>query len=1075
MVVQSVAPGFTAASNKDKRDGSRSNTKSATSNIQWPEFKVSQPDPVLGFTGEIFSGKGSLTPEQTLVEFISTSAAFHGVKKQPLRTLEWDLLKVFPYNVMPANAAAWYMAKRKFYMNQSFDQQLLPYLLKKYPEKFKVIGTQVIFLEVYNQEVAKMKLKYLVQYGMNAYFSHKSDEYGVYFFDPFYYENTEPFHESLRQCISTPNTSNKAKLVSSYFNSAGMKEQFKFQQHSAYLVSICKQPGVKIVTNTTGVIISMINNQYGFIKFGSGETALFCCKSLFKDGWQFSGDPLKLPAMKFDGYQIPGGGVRGDQAYSWYAVLVWCGRRPSPKFCSTAEDLNSTPVFREGRLQRMSVGGSPIMGEGGRKMRQPSSSMMVGQVVDIRKNGAVLKVREDSQDKVFVPGWKRQLANSSGTWLSTMSGECIGLGDLVAYYVDTQEVRPGYTAVGKNVMVLKESQEVKKPGRRRRQSTERSAGAKYGVDTSGDEVEPRRRVADSDSDSGSEGGVSDGELEWLEKDIGTMIAKEDPQAKTLKLLTDVQSQLGNVRVKKGGPKKNGVAKSFRAGYTPMGTTSNSFWRMKRLLASVEVGYNSSEDPDYEPGDEVEQVKRPRDASETADSSFTSGVASSVGGKKLTKRNRLDSVASTATVAKRSDRVRAEAGGKKLPYWVRALSLPEKFDPESGKFVALDKGYSEERDPDYTLPETDVESEESEEDDNEELELLVKEAFEELPAELKEGKHKTGKVVSPVKVTLTPSKEGAEEPQEEILTLDTDEEEVPVKEKPPGLWVKELLLTEQSEDYDSGDDPEYVPPSVIYETDKEYDEYSDDGDKIPEEEVKSLLSEQKTPLVPPSSYIPIWVPVSSPAEKIARAKEQLKDLGEADKEVSKSETSGKDTDSNGKKTEEPTSAVKAVPKLQDAGTGLTPAMRKMKVDNRASSEDGEGEVPKPKRERKKSKAKSGDDAEKTVEAVAVKEKTDVKEGEKPTKVDAVTKPVSEEPKAEAAKVAVPKTPTKVDAKVSPKGDAKSPKVGTEVPAAVASKSPVKDAIKSKAVEKGKKTPTKKSPSKEEAEKLEKEVD
>jgi hypothetical protein len=83
--------------------------------------------------------------------------------------------------------------------------------------------------------------------------------------------------------------------------------------------------------------------------------------------------------------------------------------------------------------------------------------------------------------------------------------------------------------------------------------------------------------------------------------------------------------------------------------------------------------------------------------------------------------------------------------------------------------------------------------------------------------------RTGKVVSPVKLILTPSKEGAEEPQEEILTLDTDEEEVSVKEKPPGLWVKELLLTEQSEDYDSGDDPEYVPPSVIYETDKEYDE------------------------------------------------------------------------------------------------------------------------------------------------------------------------------------------------------------------------------------------------------------
>ena len=36
---------------------------------------------------------------------------------------------------------------------------------------------------------------------------------------------------------------------------------------------------------------------------------------------------------------------------------------------------------------------------------------------------------------------------------------------------------------------------------------------------------------------------------------------------------------------------------------------------------------------------------------------------------------------------------------------------------------------------------DSESEESEEEDKEELELLVKEAFEELPVELKEGKHK----------------------------------------------------------------------------------------------------------------------------------------------------------------------------------------------------------------------------------------------------------------------------------------------------------------------------------------------
>merc|ERR1719193_845566 len=269
---------------------------------------------------------------------------------------------------------------------------------------------------------------------------------------------------------------------------------------------------------------------------------------------------------------------------------------------------------------------------------------MVGQVVEIRRNGAVLKVREDSEDKVFVPGWKRQLANSSGTWLSTMSGDCIGLGDLVAYYV----------------MVLKESQEVKKQGVRRRQSTERSEGAKYGNDTTGDEKEPRRRVADSDSDSGSEDGVSDGELEWLEKDIGTIIAKEDPQAKTLKLLSDVQSQLRGVRGKKGGPKKKGVVKSFRGGYTPMSSTDGSFWRMKKLLASVEAEYNSDDDPDYVPGDEVEEVKKPRVLSDTgADSSFTSGLAVSEKGKKMgAKRERLDTVGSSVSVGKRSDRVRA---------------------------------------------------------------------------------------------------------------------------------------------------------------------------------------------------------------------------------------------------------------------------------------------------------------------------------------------------------------------------------------------------------------------------------
>ena len=52
-----------------------------------------------------------MTPEATLVEFISTSASFYDVKRQDMKNLEWDILKVFTNNIMPANAAAWYMAK----------------------------------------------------------------------------------------------------------------------------------------------------------------------------------------------------------------------------------------------------------------------------------------------------------------------------------------------------------------------------------------------------------------------------------------------------------------------------------------------------------------------------------------------------------------------------------------------------------------------------------------------------------------------------------------------------------------------------------------------------------------------------------------------------------------------------------------------------------------------------------------------------------------------------------------------------------------------------------------------------
>ena len=49
-----------------------------------------------------------------MIEFITTSASFFDVKRQNMKKLEFEILKVFYNNIMPANAAAWYMAKVNF-------------------------------------------------------------------------------------------------------------------------------------------------------------------------------------------------------------------------------------------------------------------------------------------------------------------------------------------------------------------------------------------------------------------------------------------------------------------------------------------------------------------------------------------------------------------------------------------------------------------------------------------------------------------------------------------------------------------------------------------------------------------------------------------------------------------------------------------------------------------------------------------------------------------------------------------------------------------------------------------------
>ena len=46
-----------------------------------------------------------MSPKATLVEFIVTSASFHGVKRQSVAALEDELFRVFRNNIMPANGS----------------------------------------------------------------------------------------------------------------------------------------------------------------------------------------------------------------------------------------------------------------------------------------------------------------------------------------------------------------------------------------------------------------------------------------------------------------------------------------------------------------------------------------------------------------------------------------------------------------------------------------------------------------------------------------------------------------------------------------------------------------------------------------------------------------------------------------------------------------------------------------------------------------------------------------------------------------------------------------------------------
>ena len=241
----------------------------------------------------------NMSPENALVEFISASASFHSVKRMSLTKLEADILNVGPNNIMPANAAAWYMGKKRFYE----DWQLLPAILRNYPKRFAISGNgrTIEFLDDYCFATARKKLRHMVRQGLVAYFTHKIDDYGVYFFDPMYYATTEPFRASFDDVLCGGNGDGSGrgaggKMVEKFF--ALFQDQFVFQKINDYLVTISREP-VEVKVNVTCVVTSMIDNQFGTLRFGGDddrvEQAYFSAKSLYKDGYVFNGDPKELP------------------------------------------------------------------------------------------------------------------------------------------------------------------------------------------------------------------------------------------------------------------------------------------------------------------------------------------------------------------------------------------------------------------------------------------------------------------------------------------------------------------------------------------------------------------------------------------------------------------------------------------------------------------------------------------------------------------------------------------------------------------------------------------------------------
>jgi len=85
--------------------------------------------------------------------------------------------------------------------------------------------------------------------------------------------------------------------------------------------------------------------------------------------------------------------------------------------------------------------------------------MQVGEVLGIRKTGAVVSMGKDSDEKAFIPGWSHRNIKYKGNFLTTTQGVELAVNDLITFCIDpaANEVED-FKYVGCNVTVLKHGQ-----------------------------------------------------------------------------------------------------------------------------------------------------------------------------------------------------------------------------------------------------------------------------------------------------------------------------------------------------------------------------------------------------------------------------------------------------------------------------------------------------------------------------------------------------------------------------------------------------------------------------------------